>query len=235
MLMLTFTGSIRAQEVTYNHDASKKAQITVMELGAGTLTPEYYYRITHNNYWKGAKDKNSIKNNLRIAANTASLPQVEYADSIKEDLKSRAVVEGENIADREIDMAWITEGRKLEKKLMTFKNNMNALNGKTNTEEITAWADLGKMYDFAIKTIRKAYMPNSERQKQYLAIYDEITQSNDNLLLRVKFLATKNKADKIVSALSRFQHRVGENAKAGYTRWREAAMEAGAVKKEAKP
>ena len=213
MLMLGTAININAQSITYNYDASKKEQITVMELGAGSLTPEYYYRITHNNYWKNAKDRRSVKNDLRVAANTASLPQVEYADSIEADLESRAKVEAANIIDREIDMAWITEGSKLEKRLMIFKNNINALNGKTNNEEITTWQDLGKTYDFAIKTIRKAYMPNSERQKQYLAIMDEIIQSNDNLLLRVKFLMTKNQADKLVNTLARFQHRVDENAK----------------------
>lgn len=231
MLMLGTAININAQSITYNYDASKKEQITVMELGAGSLTPEYYYRITHNNYWKNAKDRRSVKNDLRVAANTASLPQVEYADSIEADLESRAKVEAANIIDREIDMAWITEGSKLEKRLMIFKNNINALNGKTNNEEITTWQDLGKTYDFAIKTIRKAYMPNSERQKQYLAIMDEIIQSNDNLLLRVKFLTTKNQTDKLVNTLARFQHRVDENAKAGYNRWRESAMNASGVKK----
>ena len=37
-----------AQQVTYNHDASKYGQIMVMELGAGSLTPEVYYKLTHN-------------------------------------------------------------------------------------------------------------------------------------------------------------------------------------------
>ena len=86
------------------------------------------------------------------------------------------------------------------------------------------------MYDFAIKTTKKAYMPNSERQKQYLAIYDEITASNDNLLLRIRYLTTKSQADNIVAAMTRFQHRVSENATASYNRWRNSANEAGAVK-----
>ena len=32
-----------AQSVTYNHDSSKQNQITVMETGGGSLTPEFYY------------------------------------------------------------------------------------------------------------------------------------------------------------------------------------------------
>ena len=99
------------------------------------------------------------------------------------------------------------------------------MNGKTQTEEITNWTELGQMYDFAIKATRQAYMPNSERQKQYLAIYDEIVKSNDHLLLRVRYLTTKNQADHLVQAMSRFQHRVSENATAGYNRWRDASHE----------
>lgn len=218
------------QSMTYNHDASKMGQIQVMELGAGTLTPDLYYSITHNSYKNGAKSPTSVKNTLRMAANIASLPQVEYADSIKADLESRAKIEATNIADRQVDMAWLTEGEKIQAKLLAFKSNIGSLNGKAHSEEISEWEDLVKMYDFAIEATKKAYMPNSERQKQYLAIYDEITTSNDNLQLRIRYLATKSQADNIVTAMTRFQHRVSENAIASYNRWRNSANDAGALK-----
>ena len=227
LMLLSMTSMLaNAQSVTYNHDESKMQQIQVMEIGAGNLTPEYYYWLLHNSYKNGAKDATSVKNTLRMAANTGSLPQVEYADTIQADLEGRAKIEAKNVADREIDLAWVTEGNKIESKLLTFKNNINALNGKTNDAEITAWNDLTRMYDFAIKATKKAYMPNSERQKQYLAIYQEIVSSNDNLLLRIRFLATKNQADKLVAVMANFQHRVSENATAGYNRWRNSATQA---------
>lgn len=231
-MILTTANQSWGQSMTYNHDASKMGQIQVMELGAGSLTPDIYYSITHSSYKKGAKAVTSVKNTLRMAANVASLPQVEFADSIKTDLEGRAKIEAANIADRQIDLAWFTEGEKIQSKLWAFKSNIGSLNGKTNNEEITAWEDLVKMYDFAIKTTKKAYMPNSERQKQYLAIYDELTTSNDNLLLRIRYLATKSQADKLVAAMTRFQHRVNENATASYNRWRNSANEAGAVKQK---
>jgi len=230
LLAITQT-RVFGQEVTYNHDASKQNQISVMELGSGNLTPTYYYKMTHHSYWKGAKAATSVKNTLRMSANTASYPQIAYADSIQADLENRAKVEAANIADRQVDVAWMAEGSKIESKLLNFKNNINALTGKANTDEITGWTELSKMYDFAIQTTRKAYMPNSERQKQYLAIYDEIVKSNDNLLLRVRFLTTKTQADKLVTAMSRFQHRVSENATAGYNRWRDAGY-SGSGKKQ---
>lgn len=230
IIMMAVTVNTFGQSMTYNHDASKMGQIQVMELGAGVLTPDLYYSITHSGYKKGAKSATSVKNTLRMAANIASMPQVEYADSIKADLEGRAKVEATNIADRQIDIVWLTEGERIQAKLRAFKSNIGSLNGKTCSEEITAWEGLGKMYDFAIKTTKKAYMPNSERQKQYLAIYDEITTTNDNLLLRIRYLATKRQADNIVAAMTQFHHRVSENATASYNRWRNSANDAGTVK-----
>jgi len=229
IIMMANSVNTFGQSMTYNHDASKMGQIQVMELGAGSLTPDLYYSITHSSYKKGAKSATSVKNTLRMAVNIASMPQVEYADSIKADLEGRAKVEATNVADRQIDLSWLTEGEKIQTKLRAFKSNIGSLNGKTHREEITAWEELVKMYDFAINTTKKAYMPNSERQKQYLAIYDEITTSNDNLLLRIRYLATKNQANNIVAALTHFHHRVNENATASYNRWRNSANEAGAV------
>lgn len=234
IIMMATTINTFGQSMTYNHDASKMGQIQVMELGAGVLTPDLYYSITHSGYKKGAKSATSVKNTLRMAANIASMPQVEYADSIKADLEGRAKVEATNIADRQIDIAWLTEGERIQAKLRAFKSNIGSLNGKTCSEEITAWEDLEKMYDFAIKTTKKAYMPNSERQKQYLAIYDEITTTNDNLLLRIRYLATKRQADNIVAAMTQFHHRVSENATASYNRWRNSANDAGTVKHKTK-
>lgn len=234
IIMMAVTVNTFGQSMTYNHDASKMGQIQVMELGAGVLTPDLYYSITHSGYKKGAKSATSVKNTLRMAANIASMPQVEYADSIKADLEGRAKVEATNIADRQIDIAWLTEGERIQAKLRAFKSNIGSLNGKTCSEEITAWEYLGKMYDFAIKTTKKAYMPNSERQKQYLAIYDEITTTNDNLLLRIRYLARKRQADNIVAAMTQFHHRVSENATASYNRWRNSANDAGTVKHKTK-
>mgnify|MGYP000011200865 FL=1 len=217
-----------AQTMTYNHDASKCGQIQVMELGAGALTPDWYYSVMHHSYKKGAKNATSVKNTLRMATNVASLPQVEYADSIKADLESRAKIEAANIADRQIDLAWLTEGEKIQSKLWAFKSNIGSLNGRTSNDEITEWNNLAGTYDFAIKATKNAYMPNSERQKQYLAIYDELTASNDQLLARIRFLATKNQADKLVATMANFRHRTSENATASYNRWRDSADKGGA-------
>ena len=48
------TNMAMAQSVTYNHDSAKKNQITVMETGGGSLTPELYYWTLHNSYLNSA-------------------------------------------------------------------------------------------------------------------------------------------------------------------------------------
>ncbi len=221
--LLGFIGKVQAQSMTFLHDESKQSQIEVMELGRSNLTPEVYYKLFHSSYLDGAKSPTSVKNTLRLEANVASHPQIEMADSIKNDLESRAKIEAANVADRLVDVAWLSEGSKIEKKLLTFKNNMTYLNGKAKQEEIDEWKELGKLYDFAIKMTKQAYMPNSERQKQYIAIYDEILKSNDVLLYRLRYLNLKRQSDMMSAAMSNFQHRVGQEAAAGYNRWHNAA------------
>ena len=61
LMIVACTMQSYAQTMTYNHDASKCGQIQVMELGAGALTPDWYYSVTHNSYKKGAKSATSVK------------------------------------------------------------------------------------------------------------------------------------------------------------------------------
>ena len=57
-----------AQYATYNHDASKMNQITVMEIGTGSLRPELYYTLLHNNYYKSAAVKNKLGFRSQVGA-----------------------------------------------------------------------------------------------------------------------------------------------------------------------
>lgn len=53
LLGIAMTGNAQSY-VTYNHDSSKKNQITVMEIGSGSLSPELYYQLLHSSYKKSA-------------------------------------------------------------------------------------------------------------------------------------------------------------------------------------
>lgn len=59
LLGIAMTGNAQSY-VTYNHDSSKKNQITVMEIGSGSLSPELYYQLLHSSYKKSAASKNKL-------------------------------------------------------------------------------------------------------------------------------------------------------------------------------
>ena len=59
MMGIAMTGNAQSY-VTYNHDSSKKNQITVMEIGSGSLSPELYYQLLHSSYKKSAASKNKL-------------------------------------------------------------------------------------------------------------------------------------------------------------------------------
>ena len=124
LLGLIVTIQVNAQSyVTYNHDNTKMNQITVQEVGAGCLTPDFYYWATHHSYQKSAASKNKLT--YRTLAGVAVYPQVEDADSIEAALTKRAEIEALNIADRQIDIAWLAEGSKITDKLNAFQTNIN--------------------------------------------------------------------------------------------------------------
>lgn len=103
-LLFGFFFNSHAQSyVTYNHDDAKMNQITVQEIGAGGLTPAFYYDVFHNSYQKSAAAKNKL--GFRTLAGVAAWQQIEDADSVETSMKKRAEIETLNIADRQIDIA----------------------------------------------------------------------------------------------------------------------------------
>ena len=215
----------KSQNYTYMHDKSKMNQILVMESGGGTLTPEVYYNLFHKNYKKSVTLPTSPKTASRITTFSHSSAQVEYADSIEEDFKKRSTVEAENLVDRTIDLAWQTIGNDITNKLMLFENNINSLQGKTDAAEISEWVGLNKQYKFAIKTIKEAYLTNSKRHEQYMAIYEEIIASNDQLIQRVHVLSLMKTAMKVANSMNAVNtvHRVKQEAIAAHNRWSSVA------------
>ena len=64
-----------AQSVTYNHDDAKMNQITVAEIGSGSLTPEFYYWLLHNSYRgkRSGKETNWVSVPRRASTCTTKL------------------------------------------------------------------------------------------------------------------------------------------------------------------
>ena len=221
--MASVTLEVNAQSyVTYNHDDAKMNQIMVQETGAGGLTPAFYYDVFHSSYQKSAAAKNKLL--FRSSAGDAACQQIEDADSVKASLEKRAEIEALNVADRQIDVAWLAEGTKLTNKLDDFQNNINRIIGAGGTfNDKERWNNYYNIFQCAIKATQDAYMPNAQRKKEYLAIYADICKENETLIKYLVQLNSKAKTAELLSATSTRQNHNGAIATAAHNRWRDAS------------
>ena len=224
MAMSSFLLEVDAQSyVTYNHDKSKMNQITVQETGTGDLTPAFYYEVFHNSYQKSASAKNKLS--FRSLAGVSAWQQIEDADSVKASLEKRAEIEALNVADRQIDVAWLAEGTKLTNKLNNFQDNINRIVGAGGTiNDKERWNNYYNIFQCAIKATQDAYMPNAQRKKEYLAIYADICKENETLIKYLVQLNNKAKTAELLSATGVRQNNNGAIATAAHNRWRDASL-----------
>lgn len=221
--MASVTLEVNAQSyVTYNHDDAKMNQIMVQETGAGGLTPAFYYDVFHSSYQKSAAAKNKL--GFRSLASVAAWQQIEDADSVKASLEKRAEIEALNVADRQIDVAWLAEGTKLTNKLDDFQSNINRIIGAGGTfNDKERWINYYNIFQCAIKATQDAYMPNAQRKKEYLAIYADICKENETLIKYLVQLNSKAKTAELLSATSTRTNHNGAIATAAHNRWRDAS------------
>ena len=198
-MLLVATIAANAQYVTYNHDSPKMNQITVEETGAGALKPELYYTLLHNKYKKTAAVKNKLT--FRTAAGVASYQQVDEAEAIDSALTSRAKIEALNVADRQVDLAWLAEKDKVESQMRQFQKNIDRITMTGGSpKEKERWDDYYRVYQCAIKATRDAYMPNAQRKKEYLQIYADVSRQNDVLVKYLVQLSNRNATKNLLSA-----------------------------------
>lgn len=198
-MLLVTTIAANAQYVTYNHDSPKMNQITVEETGAGALKPEPYYTLLHNKYKKTAAVKNKLT--FRTAAGVASYQQLDEAEAIDSALTSRAKIEALNVADRQVDLAWLAEKDKVESQMRQFQKNIDRITMTGGSpKENERWNDYYRVYQCAIKATRDAYMPNAQRKKEYLQIYADVSRQNDVLVKYLVQLSNRNATKNLLSA-----------------------------------
>ena len=148
MLLLPLLGA-RAQYVTYNHDETKMNQVTVMETGAGELTPALFYSVVHNKYYRTAAETNKLRYRSEAAAHGAA--QVGISETIDTSLTKRAEVEALNMADRQVDLAWQAEGPKIQSRLEAFSRNIGRLSeAGGNANDLSLWQERYNLFQTAI-------------------------------------------------------------------------------------
>lgn len=217
------TATAQAQYVTYNHDSPKQNQITVMETGAGSLTPELYYWALHNKYKKSAAAKNKL--GFRTTAGINLYNQTDEAESIDSALVSRAKIEALNVADRQADIAWLAEGDKINGQMERMKRNIDRILPAGGTpEDRERWTEYYHVFQCAIDATRDAYMPNAQRKKEYLRIYEDVVQQNEIL---VSYLAKRQNATLTSNLLNATSDRTldkGSVIREAMSRWNESRL-----------
>ena len=69
-----------------------------------------------------------------------------------------------------------------------------------------------------------SYMPNSQRKKEYLRIYKDITEANENLLRFLVQLHGRGETSRLLAATYNKPDRRGAIAQAAMNRWRGAGL-----------
>lgn len=216
------TGSAaHAQSVTYNHDSSKQNQITVMETGTGALTPELYYTLLHNSYKKSAAVKNKLS--FRTLAGVNLYNQVDDAEAIDSALVSRAKIEALNVADRQVDLAWLAEGDKIDGQMERLQTNIDRIllaGGTPDDKE--RWTEYYRVYQSAINATKDAYMPNAQRKKEYLRIYEDIVRQNEILVGYLAYRQNATVTSGLLNATDERNLNKGSIVREAVNRWNES-------------
>ena len=214
--------SARAQYVTYNHDETKMNQVTVMETGAGELTPALFYSVVHNKYYQTAAETNKLRYRSEAAAHGSV--QVGISEQVDTSLAKRAEVEALNMADRQVDLAWQAEGPKIQSRLEAFNRNIERLSDVGgNAGDITLWQERYHLFQTAISAIRNSYMPNAERKKESLAIYRDITERNNTLIAYIVTVDSRERTKDHLEATLDRPNRNAEIAAEARGRWKETS------------
>ena len=227
-IMLGNASEVFAQSVTYSHDDAKMNQITVAEIGSGSLTPSLYYQLLHNSYQKSAATKNKL--GFRTTAGINLYNQVDDAEALDSAMTQRARIEALNVADRSggaLDAAWLAEGDKINAALENFNRNIQRITevGGSHYEQ-EHWREQYNVFLCAVKSVQEAYMPNSQRKKQYLHIHADIIRKNETLVRYLVRQANSTKVTELLDASAIIEDRRAQIAMAAMNRWRKAGWRA---------
>ena len=214
-----------AQSVTYNHDESVMNQVTIQETGSGSFTPDIYYDVFHKDYRNYAAQDNKLTFRTLVVA--AEKRQEPYAEEIDSALTKRAKVEALNLADRQVDAVWLVEKEKMTAALNTFKSNIEEITlcgGKYASYE--NWVEVYNMLVCGLNYIRNSYLPNSERQEQYLEIYNDVKSRNKKLVRLLAFWKERKGLAWSGRELKRKDDSIKNSSSNALTRWKLAAINA---------
>lgn len=145
-------------------------------------------------------------------------------------MTKRAEIEALNVADRTggaLDVAWLAEGDKLNSKMADFKKNIDRILQLGGTPgQQTVWKEYYNVFKSAIKATQEAYMPNSQRKKQYLSIYADVSRKNEELVRYLVYLANSKTTTSLLASSYERENKNAVYAAEALARWRDACWSA---------
>ncbi len=174
-------------------DDPRLNQFLVSVTGAGSLQPAAYYNLLHKSYQSDATESNRLI--LTGGIKAVLMGEEPNAESIDSALVKRAKVEALRVADRQVDLVWNVQGGKIRKRLDSYKNLINKITfyGGTLEDKDRYQMDYDKL-TCQVKAVQDCYMDNSNRAREYSAIYEDVIKSELDLLDFIKRTIAYKKA-----------------------------------------
>lgn len=163
------------------HDDERMNQFLVSHTGAGSLQPAEYYQLLHRSYQSDATETNKMI--LAAGLKAILMNEVPDAKSIDSALVKRAEQEALRVADRSVDIAWQSEGSKINKRMSSYESLINKIIplGGSLEDYQTYKRDYDKI-TCEIRAVQDAYMDNSMRTREYTKIYEDVLDSELDLI-----------------------------------------------------
>ena len=156
------------------HDENVMQQFIFMETGGGSLNPRWYYNAFHKSYSNNNPQYVGGKLAYRAKFDGDINKELTDAKTIDTLAVSRAKSEAQHVAsrtDKAIDLAWSSEGGRIEKAQSNFMRNISKITmygGSYNSQKV--WENIYDCFDMAIKETKSAYLDAGARKREYLAI-----------------------------------------------------------------
>ena len=131
------------------------------------------------------------------------------------------------MAERQIDLAWLAEGDKVKGQMDRLERNIDRIIPSGGTPEDRArWTEYYRIYQCALTATREAYMPNAQRKKEYLSIYEDVARQNEIL---IGYLARRRNATRTETLLNATAGRTldkGSIVRDAVSKWNESRFAA---------
>ena len=227
-VLMVISLSLSAQ--TYYIDESVAQQYSIATIGMGSFTPDLWYDGVHKNYRNTAMITNKCL--LRLGMKNQLIKEITHAEHLDSALTDRKRVEigdaGKGIVgyieDRTPgvgDFAWFVEKDKIEHPQSLLYNNIGQivlLGGTIAARE--AWEERYNAIDCGLRAVRDGYMPQGKRKEQYLAIYRDLVDKNNELSQYLNYLRGVRDIRKLDDASSPKYANLVSVARSAHGRWK---------------